>query len=88
MKIEIPEIKPMQMADITLPEKLKIIPEKCFYRCSSLLKITLPTDLEKIEKNAFTGCSVKEVIYEGTKKQRKKIKIEKGNSEFSTSFDS
>lgn len=71
---------------IKLPKDLEMIPEKCFYRCTALTDVTLPTELNCIEANAFSRCSIKEVTYDGSDSQRKKVKIEKGNSEFSICF--
>ena len=72
---------------IVLPENLKTISERCFSRCTALRSVTLPTALKTIEKNAFNGCTnLEEVIYEGSEKQKKKIKIETGNAVFTTKF--
>lgn len=40
-----------------LSNLLKTIPDQCFYRCSSLSEVTLPDNLEKINKFAFAGCT-------------------------------
>jgi len=53
--------------------------EKAFYENKHLLRITLPTSIKSIGYSAFYRCSIlKEIIFEGTKKEWKKIKKDAG----------
>lgn len=42
---------------IDIPEGVTIIPDRCFYQCSSLESITLPSTIKQIGNGAFGGCS-------------------------------
>jgi len=43
--------------EVTLPEKLKEIPQSAFSGCSSLKEIEIVGDIEKINNNSFDGCT-------------------------------
>ena len=42
---------------IDIPEGVTIIPDLCFYGCSSLESITLPSTIKQIDELAFDACS-------------------------------
>ncbi len=42
---------------IDIPEGVTIIPGRCFYGCSSMESITLPSTIKQIGERAFDGCS-------------------------------
>ena len=42
---------------IDIPEGVTIIPDFCFYQCSCLESITLPSTIKQIDKYAFKDCS-------------------------------
>ena len=42
---------------IDIPEGVTIIPDYCFYGCSSMESITLPSTIKQIGERAFNGCS-------------------------------
>ena len=42
---------------IDIPEGVTVIPDSCFYECSSLESITLPSTIKQIGYNAFYSCS-------------------------------
>lgn len=45
-----------QLAEITLPNHLKVIGDYSFFECSALVTIDLPSTVEVIGDNAFRGC--------------------------------
>ena len=46
------------LADVTLSNALKSIPERCFGYCSSLDGVIIPDSVTEIRENAFYRCSV------------------------------
>ncbi len=74
------------LASIKLPAKLKTVPRRCFVGCTSLLEVTLPVSVTTIEHSAFLQCPLEIVHYNGSHKQKDKIKIEEGNAVFSAIF--
>lgn len=50
------------MEEITIPDAVTVIDDKAFSQCSSLKKVILGTQLERIGTNAFTRCSALETI--------------------------
>ena len=47
----------------TIPEGIKVIGEGAFARIMMLSKINVPASVEKIEKDAFSGCAMLKSIY-------------------------
>ena len=47
----------------TIPEGIKVIGEGAFARIMMLSKINVPVSVEKIEKDAFSGCAMLKSIY-------------------------
>ena len=45
------------MEEITIPDAVTVIDDKAFSQCSSLKKVILGTQLERIGTNAFNQCS-------------------------------
>lgn len=50
------------MEEITIPDAVTVIDDKAFQNCSSLKKVILGTQLERIGTNAFNRCSALETI--------------------------
>lgn len=50
------------MEEITIPDAVTVIDDKAFSQCSSLKKVILGTQLERIGTNAFNRCSALETI--------------------------
>lgn len=62
---------------ITIPDSVTRIGESAFEGCSSLTSITIPDSVKSIGVHAFNGCiSLKTIQYNGTKEQKKQIKLE------------
>lgn len=54
------------------------IGEETFRECQSLHSLTVPESLTNIGKKAFVDCNAFSIVYyRGTKKQWKKVKIDK-----------
>ena len=70
------------LISVELPEKLQTIPAGCFLSCTSLSEVTLPASIKTVERGAFNQCALEKINYEGTSKQKKKIKIADNNQEF------
>ena len=66
------------ISSITIPEGITAIEVSTFSYCSNLERVVIPESVTKIQYCAFMGCQkLAEVYYRGTKKQWKKIKIDK-----------
>ena len=66
------------ISSITIPEGITVIEVSTFSYCSSLERVVIPESVTEIQYYAFSDCSkLTEVYYRGTKKQWKKIKIDK-----------
>ena len=76
----------ISLVSIKLPAKLKTVPRRCFVGCTSLVELTLPVSVTEIEHSAFLQCPLEVVHYNGSSKQRDKIKVEDGNAVFSAIF--
>ncbi|MBQ8987319.1 MAG: leucine-rich repeat protein [Lachnospiraceae bacterium] len=64
-------------------QNVTLICQTAFKGCSSLTTITVPIGLNKVEANAFNGCTkLAKVNYKGTAALWKKIKIERNNDKF------
>ena len=64
-------------------QNVTLINPAAFKGCSSLTTITVPIGLNKVEANAFNGCTkLAKVNYKGTAALWKKIKIERNNDKF------
>ena len=46
-----------EIVEVSIPESVTSIEEKCFAGCSKLRQVILPTSLTQIGKEAFSGCS-------------------------------
>lgn len=66
--------------DLSETEGLTVIEDSQFLNVYFLSGITLPTSIVEIKKNAFNNCYTT-INYTGTKKQWKKIKIDKVGNE-------
>lgn len=65
----------VNLKEIVLPPKVKVIESKCFQDCKALSKITLSENLEMIKEKAFSECeSLSEIVW------NKKLKIIDRNS--------
>lgn len=51
-----------EASEYVVPDGVKVITKHAFYCCSRFKKITLPSSLEKMENNPFSGCSQLELI--------------------------
>ena len=68
---------------ITVLSGVITIAEGAFYGCSAIETINLPRTLKTISNDAFSGCTaIKNVIFEGTSTQWKKVTVAEGNSDF------
>lgn len=47
----------VNVQEIVIPDSVKVIGKKAFFRCNQAAKITLPQDLEKISEEAFSNCA-------------------------------
>ncbi len=55
---------------LVIKDGLQTVKKYSLYNCKSVQKITIPTSVEKFEKDAFYGCeNLKEVHYQGTLSQ-------------------
>ena len=55
--------------------------QSTFNGCSGLEKVYIPSTMKNIDYNVFGECmSIKEVIFNGTEKEWKKIKIDSYNT--------
>ena len=64
-------------------QNVTLICQTAFKGCSSLTTITVPIGLNKVEANAFNGCTkLAKVNYKGTAALWKKIKIQRNNDKF------
>lgn len=67
-----------ELMTVTIPEGVTEIGYSAFGNCTSLASITIPASVTTIKLYAFNGCkSLKNVYYAGSKKQWKKINIQK-----------
>ena len=48
--------------DFVIPETVKIICKHTFFLCDRFKRVTLPSSLEKMENNPFSGCSKLELV--------------------------
>ena len=56
---------------------IESLPVACFYDCKNLQKVILSDKIKTIDEGAFWGCvNLSEVLYEGTKEQWGKVKVE------------
>ena len=62
-------------SNIVIPEGVEKIAEEAFYFQGNLEKVTLPSSLTGIGKDAFVDSGLKTINYRGSKAQWKKIKI-------------
>ncbi len=68
-------------SEYIIPDTTKIIELDAFGDSDALISITIPNSVEKIMNDAFDGCdNLKNVYFEGSASDWKKIKIEEGNS--------
>lgn len=68
-------------SEYIIPDTTKIIELDAFGDSNALTSITIPNSVEKIMNDAFDGCdNLKNVYFEGSTSDWKKIKIEEGNS--------
>ena len=68
-------------SEYIIPDTTKIIELDAFGDSDALTSITIPNSVEKIMNDAFDGCdNLKNVYFEGSASDWKKIKIEEGNS--------
>lgn len=49
------------LVDITLPESVRILRERCFYHCEDLESVTLNAGLEVIEERAFSDTALRAI---------------------------
>ncbi len=70
-----------EVSEIELPRGAKVIKYAAFFNHAKLKRVNLPESLSEIEGSAFSLCpSLTDIYYQGTKKQWKKIKIDKGTA--------
>ncbi len=68
---------------IKWPRGVDTIYSASFYLCEELDSISLPKDVASIRESAFWGCSsLKDIYYEGTEEDFKKIEIGDRNDDF------
>ena len=67
--------------DLSETEGLTILEQGQFKNLYFLAEVILPTSIVEIKKNAFHNCGFMTINYTGTKKQWKKIKIDKEGNE-------
>ena len=67
------------LSEVTLPESLINIAYSAFYYCTELKTVSFGSELQSIDKNAFFECGIKDVYYNGTEKDWKKVIIISGN---------
>lgn len=69
-----------KFSDIKIPNKVSYIPESAFFSCDKLKSISIPSSVTNIDKGAFRECdNLKDVYYQGSKEDWKKISIEDNN---------
>ena len=68
------------LTSITIPSSVTKIGRYAFYHCKSLTSITIPSSVTFIGNSAFDGTKLKDVYYNGTKKQWDDIKIDSWNA--------
>lgn len=51
------------LTSITIPSSVESIRRYAFYNCTGLTSITIPSSLKSVGNKAFTGTSIKELIY-------------------------
>lgn len=65
---------------VILSKNLEQIGERAFAGCSNIRKISIPKSVKAIEYKAFLNChNLKDIYYEGTKDEFKKIVIDAHN---------
>ena len=85
--VEIISVKDKSVTEAVLPEGVVGISADAFYRCRELVTVHFPLSLVSIGENAFYGCdALDEVRYAGDKAGWRNLRIEVGNSLFSTVF--
>lgn len=85
--VEIISVKDKSVTEAVLPEGVVVISADAFYRCRELVTVHFPLSLVSIGENAFYGCdALDEVRYAGDKAGWRNLRIEVGNSLFSTVF--
>ncbi len=52
----------LNLRQVSLPKDVRILGAQCFYGCESLEDITFCGELEKISKESFSGCNIKELL--------------------------
>lgn len=68
-------------ASFSVPDGIKTIGQSTFRQSESLETITLPNSIESIDSSAFFGCeNLRDVYYDGTESDWKKISIAEGNN--------
>ena len=69
-----------KLTTVAIPDGVPTIWGSTFSGCSALASITLPDSVTEITKSAFKNCSkLKNVYYDGTSAQKKKITIKTDN---------
>ena len=85
--VEVISVKDKSVTEAVLPEGVVSISADAFYRCRELVTVHFPLSLVSIGENAFYGCeALDEVKYAGDKAGWRNLRIEVGNSLFSTVF--
>ena len=76
-------VLPKTIESFVVADGVEEIGFDAFAYCKNLKSVTLPLSLKKIGSSAFEGCeSLSEVKYAGTKKDWKKVNIDKEDNEF------
>lgn len=66
----------IRIREVILCKNIYELPEECFAGCTHLEKVTIPVSLKRIEEGAFRSCvSLKEIYYEGSYDDWKKIHV-------------
>ena len=67
------------MLSVTVGNSVRSIENLAFAECTSLTSISIPNSVTKIDEDAFSGCNLKKVYFNGSAKQWQSILIINGN---------